>query len=207
MPSANGGKDDWFAQLDAELEKKTQNIINDTAELRNQKRTINRALMEDFAKIQARFARINVLLTMEPPLSVFVQPTSGVPEDYTNLKVRDDFDFSSVNNIQLIDRTQEQGRMGDSLKAWYYTDDGSIRFRMVFEYCEGEHYYKYAGWKRVFGQFIVYDSNLPELDVEMIHEKMGLVVKSWYESHLRRNREVLISSLKDTFEKGETFTE
>jgi hypothetical protein len=33
------------------------------------------------------------------------------------------------------------------------------------------------------------------------------VVKSWFESHLRHNREVLINALKENFEKGETFTE
>jgi hypothetical protein len=32
-------------------------------------------------------------------------------------------------------------------------------------------------------------------------------VKSWYESHLRRNRDILIKHLKDNYERGETFTE
>ena len=97
--------------------------------------------------------------------------------------------------------------MGDSLKVWYYNDNGTVRLRMIFEYCEGEHYYKYAGWKRVFGQFVLYDAALSDIDINEIHDKMAIVVKSWFESHLRHNREVLINTLKDNFEKGETFTE
>jgi hypothetical protein len=33
------------------------------------------------------------------------------------------------------------------------------------------------------------------------------VVLSWYESHLRNNRDILINHLKENYEKGETFTE
>ncbi|MDD1773605.1 MAG: hypothetical protein LUQ14_03155, partial [Methanomassiliicoccales archaeon] len=74
-------------------------------------------------------------------------------------------------------------------------------------YCEGEHYYKYSGWKRIFGQFVIFDSPLVKLDMGKLHEKLGDVVKSWYESHLRRNRDILIKHLKDNYERGETFTE
>lgn len=203
VPSVNGNDDDWFKQLDAELEKKTQSIINDVAELNDQLGKLNRTLIDDFARINARFSKINVLLTMEPPQSAFAEP-AAVPEEW---KFKPDFDFASVKNIQIIDRTQDQGRMGDSLKVWYYNDEGVARIRVVFEYCEGEHYYKYAGWKRVFGQFIVYDEALSELNMDSLHGKIGAVVKAWYESHLRRNRDVLIGALKETFEKGETFTE
>lgn len=201
--SGNGNNEDWFADLDAELEKKTQSIVKDVAELNSQRGKVNRSLIEDFAKIQSRFAKINVHLTMEPAQSVYAEPTS-IPEQY---KMKEDFDYAGVKNIQLVDRTQEQGRMGDSLKVWYYNDETTMHVRVVFEYCEGEHYYKYAGWKRVFGQFVIYDAPLGEVDMDELHKKLAEVVKAWYESHLRRNREVLISSLKDSFEKGETFTE
>ena len=202
-PSGNADKDDWFADLDAELEQKTQNIVKDVAELNAQRAKVNRSLIEDFARIQARFERIDVHLTMEPARNVFSEPTS-IPEQYT---MKNDFDYAGVKNIQLVDRTQEQGRNGDSLKVWFYNDEVTMRMRMVFEYCEGEHYYKFAGWKRMFGQFVIYDAPLGEVDMDMLHEKLGEVVKAWYESHLRRNRELLISALKETFEKCETFTE
>lgn len=200
---SNERKDDWFNQLDAELEQSTQNIEKDVAELKGQKATVNRALIEDFAKIKTRFDKLRVFLTMEPPQSVYADPTST--QEQWNIKP--DFDFSAINNIQLIDRTQVQGRMGDSLKVWYYPDEKGLRVRIVFEYCEGEHYYKYAGWKRVFGQFVIYDASLAEVDLNPLHEQLAKVVKAWYESYLKQNREVLIDSLKQNFQKGETFTE
>lgn len=190
-------------QLDAELEKQTQDIMKDAAELQSQMGALNRTLISDFDKIKERFDKQRVFLTMEPQRSVYAQ------QDDTQEKweFKKEFRPEEVRNIQLIDRTQEQGRMGDSLKVWYYNDNGVVRLRMIFEYCEGEHYYKYAGWKRVFGQFVIYDAAMSDVEIDEIHDRMALVVKSWFESHLRHNREVLINALKDNFEKGETFTE
>lgn len=202
-PSERAGKNDWFAELDAELEEKTQKIVKDVEKLNTQRGEINRTLIEDFAKINDRFQKIDVHLIMEPAKNVFSQPTS-MPERYA---MREDFDYAGVKNIQLVDRTQEQGRMGDSLKVWYYNDGLTMRLRIVFEHSEGERYYKHAGWKRMFGQFIIYDSPLGEVDMDDLHSALGEVVKAWYESHLRRNRELLIAALTEKFEKGESFTE
>ncbi|HOL08017.1 MAG TPA: hypothetical protein PKX52_07265 [Methanomassiliicoccaceae archaeon] len=202
-PSERAGKNDWFAELDAELEEKTQKIVKDVEKLNTQRGEINRTLIEDFAKINDRFQKIDVHLIMEPAKNVFSQPTS-MPERYA---MREDFDYAGVKNIQLVDRTQEQGRMGDSLKVWYYNDGLTMRLRIVFEHSEGERYYKHAGWKRMFGQFIIYDSSLDEVDMDDLHSALGEVVKAWYESHLRRNRELLIAALTEKFEKGESFTE
>jgi hypothetical protein len=202
-PKASSDKDDWMKQLDAELEKQTQDIMKDAAELQTQMGAVNKTLIFDFDQIKDRFDKQRVFLTMEPQRSVYAQQDDTL-EKWT---FKPDFRPEEVRNIQLIDRTQEQGRMGDSLKVWYYNDNGAVRIRMIFEYCEGEHYYKYAGWKRVFGQFVVYDEALSEVDMDAIHDKMAIVVRSWFESHLRHNREVLINMLKANFEKGETFTE
>ena len=202
-PSERAGKNDWFAELDAELEEKTQKIVKDVEKLNTQRGEINRTLIEDFAKINDRFQKIDVHLIMEPAKNVFSQPTS-MPERYA---MREDFDYAGGKNIQLGDRTQEQGRMGDSLKVWYYNDGLTMRLRIVFEHSEGERYYKHAGWKRMFGQFIIYDSSLDEVDMDDLHSALGEVVKAWYESHLRRNRELLIAALTEKFEKGESFTE
>lgn len=190
-------------QLDAELEKQTQEIMKDAAELQTQMGALNKTLISDFDRIKERFDKQRVFLTMEPQRSVYAQ------QDDTQEKwdFKTDFRPEEIRNIQLIDRTQEQGRMGDSLKVWYYNDNGVVRMRMIFEYCEGEHYYKYAGWKRVFGQFVIYDAALSDVEIDEVHDKMAVVVKAWYESHLRHNREVLINALKENFEKGETFTE
>lgn len=202
-PKASSDKDDWIKQLDAELEKQTQDIKKDVAELQDQMGALNKTLISDFDQIKERFDKQKIFLTMEPQRSVYAQQDDTLE----NWDFKKDFRPEDIRNIQLIDRTQEQGRMGDSLKVWYYNDNGTVRLRMIFEYCEGEHYYKYAGWKRVFGQFVLYDAALSDIDINEIHDKMAIVVKSWFESHLRHNREVLINTLKDNFEKGETFTE
>lgn len=202
-PKASSDKDDWIKQLDAELEKQTQDIKKDVAELQTQMGAMNKTLISDFDQIKERFDKQKIFLTMEPQRSVYAQQDDTLE----NWDFKNDFRPEEIRNIQLIDRTQEQGRMGDSLKVWYYNDNGTVRIRMIFEYCEGEHYYKYAGWKRVFGQFVLYDAALSDVDLDEVHDKMAIVVKAWFESHLRRNREVLINALKDNFEKGETFTE
>jgi hypothetical protein len=202
-PKASSDKDDWIKQLDAELEKQTQDIKKDVAELQTQMGALNKTLISDFDQIKERFDKQKIFLTMEPQRSVYAQQDDTLE----NWDFKNDFRPEEIRNIQLIDRTQEQGRMGDSLKVWYYNDNGTVRLRMIFEYCEGEHYYKYAGWKRVFGQFVLYDAALSDIDLNELHDKMAIVVKAWFESHLRHNREVLINALKDNFEKGETFTE
>jgi hypothetical protein len=144
-------------------------------------------------------------MTMEPTYSTFAQfEKDGFPDKWS---FRPEFDLESVTNMQLIDRSQVQGRMGDSLKVWYYSVDSTPHIRVVFDYCEGEHYYKYAGWKRIFGQFIIYDAALNNYDEDQMHESLRDVVLSWYESHLRNNRDILITHLKENYEKGETFTE
>jgi hypothetical protein len=198
-----GDGKDWFAELDAELQKQTEAISKDLAEMNNQKRAINKTLIEDFWKIFMRFGKINVNMTMEPSHEAF-----AVFEVYPDVwHFKEGFNFAAVNSLQLVDRTTEQGRMGDSLKVWYYSVDSTPHVRMIFEYCEGEHYYKYAGWKRIFAQFVVYDAAMAKADLNKMHEKMSDVVKVWYESHLRRNRDVIIKHLKENFERGETFTE
>ena len=37
-------------------------------------------------------------------------------------------------------------------------------------------------------------------------EILAGVIKVWFESHLRKNRDLLIKYCKESFEKGETFT-
>jgi len=195
--------DDWFEALDKELEKKAQEIINDVGEQNTRKVDINRTLIEDFWKIWIRFNAINIHFTMEPSHSAFAQ-FEDFPDSWS-FKPR--FNFSNVNTVQLIDRTQDQGRVGDSLKARYYNIDKVTHMRLVFEFCEGEHYYKYSGWKRIFSQHVLYDAPLEKANMKKVHETLGSVIRVWYESHLRRNRDMLIKHVKENFEKGETFTQ
>jgi hypothetical protein len=201
MAKVEGKDDDWFAQLDQELEKKTTQITDSFVEQNTQKDSINRAMLEDFFRIWLRFNKINVHFTMMPESSTFAQFVV-YPEQWG---FKNDFDFAGVDNASLTDRTQ--GRVGDSIKVWYYNVDSQTHYRMVFEFCEGEHYYKYAGWKRIFSQFVLLDVPLAKFEEKKYHEILADVIKPWYESHLRRDREIVLKHIREKYEKGETFTQ
>ncbi len=204
MAKAEEKDADWFAQLDEELEKKTLQITDNLVEQSTQKIEVNRNLLGDFFRIWARFNKINAHFTMQPdPQGAMSFAQFVVFPDQWCLK--EDFDFRSVDNVSLTDRTQ--GRVGDSLKAWYYAVDSQTHFRLAFEFCEGEHYYKYAGWKRIFSNYILIDTPVTKFDEKKYHEVLADVVKVWYESHLRRDREIILKHLREKYEKGETFTQ
>jgi len=109
--------------------------------------------------------------------------------------------------LQLIDRTQDQGRSGDALKCVYYEADGHARLKVIFEYCEGEHYYKYSGWKRLWSQHTLYDSSVDRVDMAELRKIFGDVVRAWFESHLRRNRDLVLRHMKKAYERVETFNQ
>ncbi|MGD1060212.1 MAG: hypothetical protein ABR879_02000 [Methanomassiliicoccales archaeon] len=203
-PKKEGEQDeDWFEQLDAQLERETEKVEKDKAELDSQKRMINKALIEDIWRIWKRFDEAKVHMIIDPAPEVF-----ATYESYPDVwHFKNDFRFEDVKGVQIVDHTPDQNRIGDAIKAWYYLSDSTLRLRMIFEYCEGEHYYKYAGWKRIFAQFVIYDAPLNKLSMDDLHKKMGDVIKAWYESHLKKDREFVIKHLKENYERGETFTE
>ncbi|HEX7392077.1 MAG TPA: hypothetical protein VF374_03915 [Thermoplasmata archaeon] len=201
MSKVEGKDADWFTQLDEELEKKMLQITDNLVEQNTQKVVINKALLEDFFRIWLRFNKINVHFSMVPESSAFAAFVV-YPEQWS---FKTDFDFAGVDNVSLTDRTQ--GRVGDSLKSWYYSIDSQTHFRMAFEYCEGEHYYKYAGWKRIFSQYVLLDVPVVKYEDKRYHEVVADVIKVWYESHLRRDREIILKHLREKYEKGETFTQ
>ena len=201
MAKPEGKDEDWFSQLDEELEKKTTQITDNFVEQNVQKGTVNKAMLEDLFRIWIRFNKINVHFTMVPESSAFATFTV-YPEQWA---FKPDFDFSGVDNTSLTDRTQT--RVGDSLKAWYYSVDSQTHLRIVFEFCEGEHYYKYAGWKRIFSQYILLDVPVTKFEEKKYHDMLADVIKAWYESHLRRDREIILKHIRDKYEKGETFTQ
>jgi hypothetical protein len=201
MAKVEGKEADWFDQLDEELEKKTTQITDNFVEQTTQKEAINKALLEDLFRIWIRFNKINVHFSMLPESSTFAQFVV-YPEQWS---FKPDFDFATVDNAALTDRTQ--ARVGDSLKIWYYSVDSQTHVRMAFEFCEGEHYYKYAGWKRIFSQYLLMDLPVLKFDEKKYHDVLGDVIKTWYESHLRRDREVILKHIREKYEKGETFTQ
>jgi len=197
--------DDWFDALDAELEKKTQEIVEEVGEENVERAEINRQLIDDFWKIWKRFNKLNIHLSMEPPYDVWAQFVDTFPDgDWT---WRKGFNPASVNTVSLIDRTMDQGRVGDGLKVTYYNVDDMPHLKATFEYCEGEHYYKYSGWKRIWSVHTLYDEPLDRVAAKDLHRLMVDIVKVWYESHLRRNRDILIKHLKKNYERVETYNQ
>lgn len=204
MPKAKGGSD-WFDSLDAELQKKTAEILQDVGQQTSKRTDLNKSLIEDCWKIWKRFNAMNVHLTLDPNYDRWAVFPDTFPEG--EWRWREGFNAAAVNAITLTDRTQDQGRIGDALKIQYYDTDGKARVRMTFEYCEGEHYYKYSGWKRIWSVHTLIDTAVDRLDMDNVHKVLGDVVKVWYESHLRRNRDLLIRHLKKNYERVETYNQ
>lgn len=200
---AKSRSDDWFEALEVELEERTQKLERDLSEQSIHKQELNKTLISDFWKVLLRFEKIGIHFSMEPSHEMFAR-FEKFPYEWT---LKEGFDFANVNSITLTDRTRDQGRMGDSLKVRSYIEEGIPHLRVLFEYCEGEHYYKYSGWKRIFVQYILYDAPVDKVDIESIHDILSGVVKVWYESHLKRNRSILLGYMKETFERGESFAQ
>lgn len=197
MTAKKGSGDDWFEALDEELEKAT-NKLNDTSSQKTTKKfDINKELMEDLWRIYLRFDKINAHLGLDPEESTFMQ----VKGDEWSL--REDFDYALLNRMALSDRTE--GRVGDGLQVHHYLmSDGKEGLKITFNFMEGEKYDKYKGWMRLYSHFNLYDVPLSKADMETIHGIFSEVVKKWYESYLKRDREYLLSSLAKSYEKGET---
>jgi len=204
-PKGRGQGKDWFDSLDNELEKKTMEIAHDVGQQATMKEELNKSLIDDLFKVWKRFNKINVTLSLEPSYNNFAIFDEPFPDGAWHW--RPGFNATAVNGLSLIDRTQDQGRIGDALKIEYVNADGKPRLKMTFEYCEGEHYYKYSGWKRLWAQHNLYEADVDKLNVDKVHEIMGDIVRAWYESHLRRNRDSLIKHIKKNYERVETYSQ
>ncbi len=206
MPKGKGEKGaDWFDSLDAELQKRAQEILQDVGQQTSKRTDLNKALIEDFWKIWKRFAAANIHLTLEPNYDRWAVFEDTFPDGAW--RWREGFNAATVTTISVTDRTPDQGRVGDALKVQHYDADGRARLKVTFEYCEGEHYYKYSGWKRIWSIHTLNDSTADRVDLEAVHKVFSDVVKTWYESHLRRNRDILIRHLKKNYERVETFNQ
>lgn len=204
-PKGRGQGKDWFDSLDNELEKRTMEIVHDVGQQASMKEELNKSLIDDLFKVWKRFNKINVTLSLDPSYNNFAIFDEPFPDGTWHW--RPGFNATAVNNLSLIDRTQDQGRIGDALKLEYIMVDGKPRLKMTFEYCEGEHYYKYSGWKRLWAQHNLYEADVEKLNLDQIHTIMGDIVKAWYESHLRRNRDALIKHIKKNYERVETYSQ
>jgi len=195
--------DDWFSDVGEELERRKSELTEDYKESKAKRTKINRNLISDFWKLWTTFNKSGIHFSMEPNHSTFAQ-FDEYP--YGNWIFKPGFALDSVNMIQLSDRTHEQGRLGDSLRAYYLTVNDEETLRIIFEYCEGEHYYKYSGWKRIYNQYILYEGNTNRIQMSKIHDIFKKLVKVWFESHLRRDREFFLKYVQKNYKKLKTFT-
>lgn len=196
--------DDWFSDIDQEIEKRRTEITEDFKESRAKRASINRNLISDFWRMWTTFNKSGIHFSMEPNHTAWAQ-FDEYP--YGNWIFKPGFSPDSVNIIQLSDRTHEQGRLGDSLRAFYHVLENEEHLRIILEYCEGEHYYKYSGWKRIYTQHLLYESPVDKVQISKIHETFKKLVKVWFESHLRRDREYFLKHVQKNYEKLKTFTQ
>src|SRR3989442_4045622 len=65
MAAKKAKGDDWFSSLDAELEKKTKEIIEDVGEQNVARLELTKTLIEDFWKVWKRFNKVNVHFALD----------------------------------------------------------------------------------------------------------------------------------------------
>lgn len=202
---SKGEADDWFNELDAELEQKTEETFRDLGERESNLAEVNRQFIKDFWRIWIRFEKLNVHFSIKPEHSSFAQ-FEEFPEQW---EFKEDFDFAGLRTLKLMDKTQEDNRTGDTLLLQHYTEDEQLKTGLFFEFCEGETYYKYSGWKRIFARYSIYDAEFPLDDEEMdeIHGVLKDVIRAWYESHLKRDRAIILDHVKDEYDKIEEYPE
>src|SRR2546426_1147722 len=177
MAAKKAKGDDWFSSLDAELEKKTKEIIEDVGEQNVARLELNKTLIEDFWKVWKRFNKINVHFALEPSYTNWAVFPDTFPDG--DWHWRPGFNPAAVQTIQLLDRSMDQGRVGDALKVNYVEADGKVHLRVTFEYCEGEHYYKYSGWKRIWTIHTLYEQPLDRASVDDLHRLFADLVRRW----------------------------
>ncbi len=197
-------KEDWYEKLQSELQKKKEEVIKSISTEIGKKRELNRDIIEDFWKIWIQFNNINVHFRMEPPHEKWVSHFEVFPDKWI---VNENFDFATVREISLVDITRDENRVGDSLKVLYYNSDEEEKIRIIFEFSEGENYDKFSGWKRIYSQYVLYDEPVKKASIDKIRDVLLKIIPVWYESHLKRDRAIIIDYIKNNFVKGQTFTD
>src|SRR5438445_8876245 len=82
-----------------------------------------------------RFNKINVHFALEPSYTNWAVFPDTFPDG--DWHWRPGFNPAAVQTVQLLDRSMDQGRVGDALKVNYVEADGKVHLRVTFEYCEG----------------------------------------------------------------------
>ncbi|MGC8645863.1 MAG: hypothetical protein ACP5UO_06395 [Thermoplasmata archaeon] len=191
---------DWFSKLDEQLAKKEKEVLKESSLTTGKKSEFNKKILTDLWQTWVRFNKQNIHFTIDPPPSKWLEFTS-YPDKF---QLSNDFFFENVSNISFRDTAGDKERVGDSLKIIYKKEENES-VSVLFEFSEGEKYDRYTGWHRYFTQYILYESPLKNAKIEEIENVLLDVIAKWYESQLRRDRNVIIEEIKKNYKKGETF--
>ncbi|MEM0140507.1 MAG: hypothetical protein QXN66_00490 [Thermoplasmatales archaeon] len=191
---------DWFSKLDEQLARKEKEVLKDSSLTTGKKSEFNRKILSDLWQTWVRFNRQNIHFTIDPPPNKWLEFTS-YPEKF---QLSGDFLFENVSNITFRDTAGDRERVGDSLKVIYRKEENE-GITILFEFSEGEKYDRYTGWHRYFTQYLLYESSLKTAKIDEVENVLLDVLTKWYESQLRRDRNVIIEEIKKNYKKGETF--
>ncbi|MGC8497029.1 MAG: hypothetical protein ACP5NL_03400 [Thermoplasmata archaeon] len=203
MVTKESKQEDWFEKLQSDLNKKSEEILKGYNLESDKKRSINIEMVQDLWRIYLKFVDVNVHFTLDPPATNWASFT-----DYpTNWKIRDEYNFGALNSISFVDTTREDDRTGDALKMIYELGPDGEKIKITFEFFEGEKYYKYSGWKRTYEKHVLYESLVSKSSIDEIHNILSDLILKWYESHLKRDRNLLLNHIKEKYPITESFTE
>ncbi|MEM0130478.1 MAG: hypothetical protein QW100_02915 [Thermoplasmatales archaeon] len=191
---------DWFSKLDEQLAKKEKEVLKDSSLTTGKKSEFNKKILSDLWQTWVRFNKQNIHFTIDPPPNKWLEFTS-YPEKFNLSR---DFTFENVSNIAFRDTAGDRERAGDSLKIIYKKEENES-ITILFEFSEGEKYDRYTGWHRYFTQYVLYEAPLKTAKIEEIEGVLLDILTKWYESQLRRDRNVIIDDVKKNYKKGETF--
>ncbi len=192
-----------------EISEQTEMKAKDIKELfkegkkRSDLKKLNKQLLRDFIRIWIRFQKVDAHIGMHPEPSSFAE-FIDFPE---NWKFKDEFDFSKLKTLRLINKHQENsGGNEDGLVIEYHpNEDDEIVMELFFEYCEENRYSRYWGWGKMVNRYSLFCEMLPIEDDKMgeFHERLKDFVKKWYESHLTRHRDLILDYVESEYEKVE----
>jgi len=191
---------DWFSKLDEQLAKKEKEVLKESSLTTGKKSELNKKILTDLWQTWVRFNMQNIHFTIDPPPNKWLEFTS-YPDKF---QLSNDFFFENVSHISFRDTAGDKERVGDSLKIIYKNEENET-ISVLFEFSEGEKYDRYTGWHRYFTQYILYESPLKSAKLEEVENVLLDVITKWYESQLRRDRNVIIEDIKKNYKKGETF--
>jgi hypothetical protein len=200
-PSAPFYKPKWIEALERQLETEESNVTQGYSARNTKKSEINREIAENFWHLWLRFNGIGAVMTIQPPPENFIT-FKVFPEEWS---IKPGYEFGGLDTLALVDMTQEQNRVGDSLIANFYTGEGDDRFRLVFEFIEGERYHKYSGWKKHVARYILFDAPVRSFPMGNFRKSLGAMAKVWFGSHLRRNRKIAVEFVRKNYRLAVTF--